>query len=293
MFFKAMIATDLWTDSFPVLKCIKGLKELGIDNFHLLKCVEQAEMPGVNIEVMKNFLQTELDRQKNFLNKRGFNVESEILIGKKTKDINRLATEKNCGLIALGSHGHTRMCELLLGNIAYETISRQSMPILLIRIMSHNKKKSFISEDKYEFLNHVVFPTDFSKNADYASTFLEKIISKGPKLVTLLHIQNKTILSPHLSHRVEEFNKIDTQRLEKLKEKLLKNFKVEINVEIRYGHPVSEIVQFAKSNHASLIIMGSQGRGFLQEVFLGSVSQNVARCSDIPIMLVPAPERNK
>jgi len=34
--------------------------------------------------------------------------------------------------------------------------------------------------------------------------------------------------------------------------------------------------------------MGSQGRGFIKEVFLGSVSNNVARHSAASVLLIPA-----
>jgi nucleotide-binding universal stress UspA family protein len=36
------------------------------------------------------------------------------------------------------------------------------------------------------------------------------------------------------------------------------------------------------------VVMGSQGRGFLAEVFLGSVSHQVVRRSPVPVLLVPA-----
>jgi len=35
-------------------------------------------------------------------------------------------------------------------------------------------------------------------------------------------------------------------------------------------------------------VMGSQGRGFVSESFLGSVSHQVARRSPAPVLLIPA-----
>jgi len=34
-------------------------------------------------------------------------------------------------------------------------------------------------------------------------------------------------------------------------------------------------------------VMGSQGRGFIGEVFLGSVSHQVVRRAPVPVLLVP------
>ncbi|MBW8382433.1 MAG: universal stress protein, partial [Youngiibacter sp.] len=42
----------------------------------------------------------------------------------------------------------------------------------------------------------------------------------------------------------------------------------------------------------NLIIMGSQGSGFMSELFLGSVSHNVLRHADCSVLVVPA-EREK
>jgi nucleotide-binding universal stress UspA family protein len=61
-----------------------------------------------------------------------------------------------------------------------------------------------------------------------------------------------------------------------------------VAVEIPYGSPIQEIVRRAQEGDHSLIIMGSQGRGLIAEVFLGSVSHNVVRQAPIPVLLVPA-----
>jgi nucleotide-binding universal stress UspA family protein len=37
-----------------------------------------------------------------------------------------------------------------------------------------------------------------------------------------------------------------------------------------------------------VIVMGSQGRGFISEVFLGSVSHQVVRQAPVPVLLIPA-----
>lgn len=64
---------------------------------------------------------------------------------------------------------------------------------------------------------------------------------------------------------------------------------VDVDVRIPYGHPVEEILRVASQDEDdTLIVMGSQGRGFLAQVFLGSVSHHVVRIAPVPILLVPA-----
>jgi len=286
-----MIVTDLWTGNFPLEKCIRGLKDLGTEEYFLLQCIEKMEMPGINLEVMKNTLQSSMERYRRFFVKEGFSIETDVVIGKTCEEINKNALAKKCSFMVFGSYRHTRTYELLLGSLANETICHQVMPVLLIHIMPADRQFGFVSQEKYNFLSHVMFPTDFSENAEYAILYLKKLVGRGPGRITLLHVQNKTFISPHLTHRLEEFNRIDVQRLEKIRKEFLGR-KADVDIKIIYGHPVKEIVNLAKEMQVSLIVMGRQGKGFLNESFIGSISQNVARCSESPVLLIPMPDRD-
>ncbi len=55
-----------------------------------------------------------------------------------------------------------------------------------------------------------------------------------------------------------------------------------------YGMPTAEILSEVKNGNYSLIVMGSQGRGYIRETFLGSVSHNIARYAGISALFIPA-----
>jgi len=73
-----------------------------------------------------------------------------------------------------------------------------------------------------------------------------------------------------------------------LRKKLLEKGAKSVHVNIPYGNPTSEILKELEKRDYSLVVMGSQGRGFIQEVFLGSVSHNIARNAPVSVLLVPA-----
>lgn len=294
MFQRVIIATTPWTVFPPIEKCVKNLKEFGTEKLYLLQCLQEKEIPGINLELTKKLLKPTIVKQKKSLENAGFDVEPKICVESAQKEIHTLALEENCSLVVLESSKDTRFYELLFGgNIASEKIQRQTLPILLIPTLSSKKQESFIEEDTCKLLKHILFLTDFSVNAEHAFSYLKRLIEKKPQQVTLLHIQNKTFISPHLTYRLDEFNKIDALRLKKLKNEILSDNSTKVNVEIRYGHPVKEIIAFSASNQVSLIVMGKQGRGFLKEVFIGSISQNVARLSESPVLLIPMPEKDR
>ena len=58
------------------------------------------------------------------------------------------------------------------------------------------------------------------------------------------------------------------------------------------GHPVMEILRYAKENAIDLIVMGTHGRGPLGHVVLGSVAERVVRKAPCPVLTVRTPERD-
>ena len=106
--------------------------------------------------------------------------------------------------------------------------------------------------------------------------------------MTLFHVQDKTRIEPHLAHRLEEFNETDRARLEELRQTLEGRGSTKVEIDLTYGFPFEEIIRMVRERDVRLVVMGSQGRGFLKELFLGSVSHNVVRHSEAAVLLVPA-----
>lgn len=59
-------------------------------------------------------------------------------------------------------------------------------------------------------------------------------------------------------------------------------------MKIPYGNPTTEILDEITAGKYSLVVIGSQGRGFIREVFLGSVSHNITRHAAVSVLLIPA-----
>jgi nucleotide-binding universal stress UspA family protein len=57
------------------------------------------------------------------------------------------------------------------------------------------------------------------------------------------------------------------------------------------GSPALKIIERAKESGRTLILMGTQGRGFVEELFLGSAAHNVARRAPLAVLFVPAQAR--
>jgi nucleotide-binding universal stress UspA family protein len=64
-------------------------------------------------------------------------------------------------------------------------------------------------------------------------------------------------------------------------------------VETRFDatHPIPAILEVLKTQDISIIIMGTQGKGFIREIFLGSVAHNVSPLAPCPVLLIPPASR--
>jgi len=288
MFKSILVATDLSEASDHVVACMSALRPLGAEKVVLLYCLGLR-----HIEDMKNLLiplvQPKLNAQKSVLEKAGFQVVAEIAAGLPQFDVSRVAAEKDCSLIAVGSRGQTASDEIMLGGIASEVIHSAVKPVLILRLWLKKEKGDVCHAVACHPLEHVLFPTDFSDNAEHAFSYVEKIAESGVKRVTLLHVQDQGKIDRHLKDRLAEFNRIDTERLERLKAELGKRGVRDVAIELPYGSPKQEILNRTHKGDISLVVMGSQGRGYISEVFLGSVSHAVTRHSEASVLLIPAP----
>jgi nucleotide-binding universal stress UspA family protein len=288
MFSHILIATDLSAASDRVIGCLSGLKPLGAKCAHLVHALGLRHLETMKYELAR-FVEPRLLAQEATLRAEGFETSVEIAAGIPEFEVNRIALERHASLIVVGSHGATLAREVLIGGVALAILHRAALPVLVMRLQITEKDNLTQCEAVCgDFNKHILYPTDFSDTAEQAFRYLEKIVESGAKRVTLLHVQDKARLGKHLEHKLEEFNRIDRERLDRQRDALMKCGATEVNVELPYGSPLQEILRVARERGVSEIVMGSQGRGFIAEVFLGSVSHQVARHAPVPVLFVPA-----
>jgi nucleotide-binding universal stress UspA family protein len=289
MFKRLIVATDLSPASSAVVRCLGGLKAYGAEQCLLLQCLDLQEAASTAFSYQVQKLEELLQEGKNILEKQGFTVETRTVTGVVRQEIVRIAEEENYSLIVVGARGHSLIEDRLLGWLAYGITHNTSKPVLVVPVQKGQDNENVCeSMGCYHLDKHVLFATDFSEIADNAFTYLEQLAAHGAKKVSLVHIQEKTKLERHQKARLEEFNEIDQGRLKKLKQRLLAKGAASIDTEICYGVPFVEISRLVRERDVQLVVMGTQGRGFIGEFFLGSVSHNVARYSSVPVLLVPA-----
>ena len=93
-------------------------------NFDQLKLAESEEM-----KTDRNYLESTATRLRDD----GLEVTTHLALGDPPKEIIKTAERENCDLIAMTTHGHRLLGDLILGSTIHEVRHTTSIPILLVR----------------------------------------------------------------------------------------------------------------------------------------------------------------
>jgi universal stress protein A len=138
---------------------------------------------------------------------------------------------------------------------------------------------------------HVLVPTDFSADADYALEYAMTLASTLQARLTLLHV-----IEPLVVGSVETMPYTFIQDLEDKITQAMAPYHERVTAAglacdytIVHGVPFQVIIETARTAHIDLIIMGTHGRTGLRHVLLGSVAERVVRLAPCPVLVVRLP----
>lgn len=286
---RALVVTDLCKDSFSLISCLKGLKHFGIKQILFLVCMNQGDYSCKMFQYSKDAIEEFLEKERQAIAEQGYEAEVRLLSDAKLMDIFDIAINEYCDIIVVGAIKRNLSSKVVYSNLAYDIISQTQKPVILLRL-DRNEANELI--DVGEIGRHILFATDFSENASAAFNYVARMSEKIAEKVTLLHVQDEAKISPYLANRLREFNDTDMERLSDLRDILREEGKAKVNVVLKYGSPIEEILELIDDLGVHLTVLGCQGRGFVKELFLGSVSNNVARLSSSSVLLIPSEQEH-
>lgn len=285
MFEKILVPTDFSKYSQKVVECVKelpGLKELVI--LHVIGPSDPLARvwdPGARIEEAKK----RLAEQKTMIERQGLQIKvrDELMFeGEISRKIQDVADEESVSLIALGARGKGLVEGILLGNVAKELLRYGNTNILL---MHYNVLEGREGPDLDKFCSQpfskVLCPNDFSMPSTEALSLIQGM--DGLKEIVLQHVISQGETWKEIDARkavAEETLRAIGKEIER------EGLKVKVNVSA--GNPVEEICDLARKEGVSLIAMSAHGKGWLEQLTVGSTTYDVARMSDRPVIVVRA-----
>ena len=150
-------------------------------------------------------------------------------------------------------------------------------------------------------IKKILYATDLSKNSAYAFYYAVDMAKKHDAEIIFLHAIEPIPVSAYLTYtdkleRGERKASLEVirNRLQKFCEKVEEKnsfacVSLVAKILVQVGYPAEEILKAADEEGCDVIVLGSQGKGFLQQVFLGSVSRWVLERSRKPVFIIPLP----
>ena len=126
-------------------------------------------------------------------------------------------------------------------------------------------------------IQHIVVPIDEWSFAESVVSFAQRIAEAFSARVSLLHVI-PDIMTMNDAYRARVVSEQEQYR------KLIRE-QSGFEVMIRTGEPVTEIVKFAMLEGVSLVAMSTHGRGGVERLSSGSVTEEVLRKSPVPLLM--------
>ena len=140
-------------------------------------------------------------------------------------------------------------------------------------------------------MKKILIATDGSDSSHEAVEFGLELADEQGAWAHVVHVtptvdavpySNFGFIAPVLPH---EFDERDYESLQKAVE-LAEDKGMRIETKLLKGRPADEIVTYADSIDADLIVVGSRGHGGLTSALIGSVSRGVLRETRRPVLIV-------
>jgi nucleotide-binding universal stress UspA family protein len=153
-------------------------------------------------------------------------------------------------------------------------------------------------------IRKILYATDLTKNSAYAFLYATDLAQRHDARIIILHaieplppiVRFYGSLDEESKYYEHEKN-VDTQLITNRIRDFCQNVDKQIRgciqlvskILVRVGHPVEEILNAADVEECDVIVLGTHGKGFLKQTFLGSVSRSVLDRTRKPVLMVPIP----
>ena len=190
-------------------------------------------------------------------------------------------------LVVMGTHGSSGFERLLLGSISEKVLRTAQCPVLTIP--PHDDT---VLPPKTVVFKNILCPIDFSGPSMRALTYALSLAEEANGRLMAVHV-----LEWFVNPEPEEYGQITVPEYRALVERDARERLTGVIPDdarqwchaeevLTTGKPHREILRLAKEQAADLIVMGVHGRGAIDMMLFGSVTNHVVRAATCPVLTV-------
>ncbi len=189
--------------------------------------------------------------------------------GDPREAIIRMAEEWHAGLVVLGARGLGAVAGHMMGSVSIAMARHAPCPVLVVKTGARPLRTALVA-------------VDGSEPAAAAAAFLASLPLPPPASVRLL-----AVAEPPIGPGPDAMMRL-TETLRHVLERTAAVFRGRVSVEQRVlaGRPRELIARAAAEPDVDLVVVGARGLGVVRRLLLGSVSEDVLRHVERPVLIV-------
>jgi len=222
------------------------------------------------------------DLESEFLQKgyfEGIRYQISIEKGEVWPALSRIVEDEDVDLVVVGTRGKSGLGKLLLGSVAEKIFRHSPRPVLTV---GPGFELSFPLTAQPR---SVLFPTDFSPQAEHALPYAVSLAQEHEAQLTFLHVVQPGTEATYNRDRTVRYASARLQELMAATAGLIgeREFIVET------GEPAEAIVKVAAVTGAELVVLGVRAPATLSDRLGWSTAYGVVRQAHCPVLTVRHP----
>lgn len=258
------VASDIAKKAEARLIILHVIEQPGQESFNVTGEAEAEESWEDKVFTLKlvNKQKGQLEKISEDLKNDGVKVTTLLRLGNAYHGISTIITEQNVDLIVMGTSGHTKLEEMIIGSNTEKVIRNSECPVLTV----HAKPT------RTDYKN-IVYATSMSDD--------EKEFSRLVKNTQKLYDSTVHVVRINTPNNFQPDTIVERVMVNFVKKIKLENFTLNV-----FNHYSEEegIIHFADSIDADLIVMATHGRKGFAHVLAGSIAEDVANHSKRPVL---------
>jgi nucleotide-binding universal stress UspA family protein len=193
-------------------------------------------------------------------------VRSEILEAHPVEAILQVAKREAVDLIVMGTRGRSPFVSFLIGTVAQSILYHTKIPTITVPPTSGEPFRS----------GTVLCPVNFTEVASSALSYAVGLACRiGAEVLALYMVEAEEVSQPdEIERKIEEWIPADLRE------------QCEIRHLVRRGNAAEELVKYARSHEADLIVIGARHSRFADTSVIGTTTERVIRHAPCPVLTV-------
>lgn len=134
----------------------------------------------------------------------------------------------------------------------------------------------------------ILFPTDFSENAELAAQFAIDIAKRTNGSIIALHAYDvpysERSMTTSLLH---EMKQIAHNHMQEFENDVLSKSGVQFETQVILGNPIRLCKELSEKHNIELVVLGTKGASGIEELLIGSNAASVIQNIDVPVLVIP------